>query len=74
MGLREQIRKANSESEITSLLSKGNNFDMASGMTRRAWKSTARFRLGELNNPNPTPKSVEKPVEPKKVKNKTKKS
>jgi len=72
MGLREQIRKANSEGEITSLLSKGNNFDMASGITRRSWKSTARLRLNELNNP--TPKSVDKPTEPKKVKNKSKKS
>ena len=73
MGLREQIRKANSESEITSLLSKGNSFEMASGITRRAWKSTARSRLTELNNPAPAQNPV-KPVEAKKVKNKTKKS
>ena len=73
MGLREQIRKSNSESEIASLLSKGNSFEMASGITRRAWKSTARSRLTELNNPVPAQNSV-KPVEVKKVKNKTKKS
>jgi len=70
MGLREQIRKSNSESEIASLLSKGNNFEMASKLTKSSWKSTARLRLSELNNP--APKSSEKPVEPKKVKNKTK--
>ena len=73
MGLREQIRKANSESEITSLVSKGNSFEMASGITRRAWKSTARFRLTELNNPVPVQNTV-KTVESKRVKNKSKKS
>jgi len=72
MGLREQIRKANSESEIVSLLSNGNTFDMASKLTKSSWKSTARLRLSELNNL--PPKSIDKPVEPKKVKNKTKKS
>ena len=72
MGLREQIRKANSEGEITSLLTKGKSFEMASTITKNSWKSTARLRLNELNNP--TPKSVDKPTEPKKVKNKSKKS
>jgi len=72
MGLREQIRKANSESEIASLLSKGNTFDMASGITKSSWKSTARLRLSELNNP--PPKSTDKPVEHKKLKNKTNKT
>lgn len=72
MGLREQIRKANSEGEITSLLSKGNNFEMASGITKRSWKSTARLRLSELSNS--TSKSDDKQTEPKKVKNKSKKS
>lgn len=72
MGLREQIRKANSENEITSLLSKGNNFEMASGITKRSWKSTARLRLNELSNS--TSKSDDKQTEPKKVKNKSKKS
>ena len=72
MGLREQIRKANSESEITSLLTKGKSFEMASTITKNSWKSTARLRLNELNNP--TSKSVDKPTEPKKVKNKSKKS
>ena len=72
MGLREQIRKANSESEITSLLSKGKNFEMASTITKNSWKSTARLRLNELSNP--TPKSVDKSSEPKKLKNKNKKS
>lgn len=71
MGLREEIRKANSESEITTLISKGNSFEMASGITKRSWKSTARLRLSELNNP--IQKSVENTTEPKKVKNKKKK-
>lgn len=71
MGLREQIRKANSESEISSLLSKGNNFDMASGITKRSWKSTARIRLNELVNPSS--KSDEPTEQPKKIKIKKKK-
>ena len=72
MGLREQIRKANSETEITSLLSKGNNFDMASGITKRSWKSTARLRLNELLNPSS--KSIEDSTELKKIKTKKKKT
>lgn len=72
MGLREQIRKANSESEITTLLSKGNSFEMASGITRRSWKSTARLRLNELLNPSS--KSIENSTELKKIKTKKKKT
>ena len=41
MGLKEQIKKANSESEIFSLLSKGKSFEFATEDTRRAWKSAA---------------------------------
>jgi hypothetical protein len=48
MGLKEQIKKANSESEIFSLLSKGKSFEFATEDTRRAWKSTAKVRLSML--------------------------
>lgn len=72
MGLREQIRKANSESEITTLLSKGNSFEMASSITRRSWKSTARLRLNELLSPSS--KSTEDSTELKKIKTKKKKT
>jgi len=48
MGLKEQIKKANSESEIFSLLSKGKSFEFATEDTRRAWKSAAKVRLSML--------------------------
>jgi len=48
MGLKEQIKKANSESEIFSLLSKGKSFEFATEDTRRAWKSAAKVRLSTL--------------------------
>ena len=67
MGLREQIRKANSDSEIKSLLEKGKSFEFASNITKNFWRSTARFRLAELTNPIPT-QTPSKPVESKKVK------
>ena len=48
MGLKEQIKKAISESEIFSLLSKGKSFEFATEDTRRAWKSSAKARLSVL--------------------------
>jgi hypothetical protein len=73
MGLREQIRKANSDSEIKSLLDKGKSFEFASNITKNSWRSTARFRLAELTNPIPV-QNASKPVESKKIKkNKVKK-
>jgi hypothetical protein len=73
MGLREQIRKANSDSEIKSLLEKGKSYEFASNITKNSWRSTARSRLVELNNPVPA-QTPNKPVESKKVKkNKVKK-
>ena len=73
MGLREQIRKANSDSEIKSLLEKGKSFEFASNITNNSWRSTARFRLAELTNQIPV-QTPNKPVEFKKVKkNKVKK-
>ena len=67
MGLREQIRKANSDSEIKSLLEKGKSYEFASNITKNSWRSTARFRLAELTNPTPA-QNPSKPVESKKVK------
>ena len=73
MGLREQIRKANNDSEIKSLLDKGKSYEFASNITKNSWRSTARFRLAELTNPVPA-QTPSKPVESKKVKkNKVKK-
>lgn len=68
-GLREQIRRASSESEISNLLSKGKEFEMASDVTRRSWKSTAKLRIIELNNP-PSTKVNNTSVESKKNKKK----
>ena len=72
MGLREQIKSATSELEITELLSKSKTFTEASDLTRRAWKSTARFRIAQLNSNDPaqTPKSTVTP--PKKNSSKKK--
>jgi hypothetical protein len=50
MGLREQIKNASSESEISSLLAKGNSFEFASEHTKHAWKSTAKVRLMSLTS------------------------
>jgi hypothetical protein len=50
MGLREQIKCANSESEISSLLLNGMNFEFASNRTKQSWKSAARFRITQLNS------------------------
>ena len=73
MGLREQIRKANSDTEIKSLLEKGKSYEFVSNITKNSWRSTARFRLAELTNPVST-QTPNKPVESKKVKkNKVKK-
>lgn len=69
MGLREEIRHAKSESEIGDLLKKGKNFEFASQITKNAWKSTARFRLAELNNSIPV-QNPETPIQPKKPKKK----
>jgi len=67
MGLREQIKTAASESDVTSLLLKGQTFDLVSDRTKRSWKSTARVRLTQLLNIDPT-QSSEKSVEKKKNK------
>lgn len=67
MGLREEIKNANSDAEIASLLKKGQSFDLASDITKRAWKSTARFRLSQLTNQVPA-QNPEKPVQSKQSK------
>jgi hypothetical protein len=65
MGLREQIKTASSEAEITELLTKGKKFEWASERTQSSWKSTARFRLAEISNPVAA-KTPEKPMTNKK--------
>jgi hypothetical protein len=71
MGLRQEIKSANSESEITALLNKGKGFEFASENTKHAWKSTAKFRLAELSSKEVV-QSPEKPVQSKKSVKKTK--
>lgn len=71
MGLREQIKCANSESEISTLLSKGKNFEFVSDRTKQSWKSTARFRIAQLNSSD-LAQSPTKPVESKKSSSKKK--
>lgn len=66
MGLREQIKTAKSESEVTSLLQSGQKYEFASDHTKRSWKSTAKFRLAELSNSVPAQTS-ETPVVSKKT-------
>jgi deoxyxylulose-5-phosphate synthase len=71
MGLRQEIKSADSESEIMALLNKGRGFEFASEHTQHAWKSTAKFRLKELSSKDVT-QSPEKPVQSKKSVKKTK--
>lgn len=70
MGLREQIKTANSESEVSTLLSTGKSFEFASERTKQSWKSTARFRLAQLTSGD-TAQTPEKSVESKKTKKKS---
>jgi hypothetical protein len=72
MGLREQIKNAGSESEIESLISKSKTFEYASDKTKNAWKSTAKFRIAELNNSIPTQTAPDLSVKKIKIKNKKK--
>jgi hypothetical protein len=50
MGLREQIKVAKSESEVSSLLQIGQKYEFASDYTKRSWKSTAKYRIAELSS------------------------
>lgn len=72
MGLREQIKCANSESEISALLLNGKNFEFASNRTKQSWKSTARFRIAQLNSADVV-QSSKKSVDSKKSSSKKKK-
>lgn len=69
MGLREQIKTATSEAEVTSLLSKAQLFEFASDRTKKSWKATARFRLAQLSS-NDTAQTPNVPVDSKKIKSK----
>jgi len=48
-GLREKIKYANSKEEIDELLKTGKNFEFVSVETKRAWVSTAKFRIAQLS-------------------------
>lgn len=67
MGLREQIKQAKTETEVTELVSKGKSYEWASDQTKRSWKSTAKFRIAELTNPVPS-QTPDKSVVAKKTK------
>jgi hypothetical protein len=67
MGLREQIKNATSDTEVTQLLATGKSYEFASDRTQSSWRSTATFRLAELSNPTPT-QTPNKPTESKKGK------
>ena len=60
VGLKEQIKKAKSETEINKLLAEGKTYDEASIQTKSAWKNAAKKRINELT---PQPKAEVKPVE-----------
>jgi hypothetical protein len=62
-GLREQLAKASSISEIDSLLQKCEIYKEANIETKRRWINTARKRAGELEA---TDKVAEKPKKAKK--------
>ena len=68
MGLKQQIKQAGSEAEISSLLSQGTSFTMASDRTKNSWKFTARRRLVELSSPSTIepPEDTAKKSSPKK--------
>ncbi len=53
-GLREKIKHATSSEEIDVLLKSGKTFKNASEETKRAWKSTAKFRIQQLMSPKLT--------------------
>lgn len=66
MGLREQIKHAGSETEVTQLISKGKTYEWASDRTKNSWKSTAKFRIAELNNAIPAQTAPSDATHPKK--------
>ena len=71
-GLREKIKNANSKEEIDELLKTGKNFEFASVETKRAWLSTAKFRLAQLSSNN-NAQTPETPVKSEKRKTSKKK-
>jgi hypothetical protein len=71
MGLREQIKNAGSEAEITQLISKGKTYEFASDRTKNSWKSTAKYRIAELSNQIPAQTAPSDATHPKKVSKKT---
>ncbi len=73
IGLREQIKHAQSEKEVSELLLKSKSYEWASEFTKRAWKSTAKSRLAELSNPVPTQVAPSNTTQPKKTAKKLKK-
>jgi hypothetical protein len=67
MGLREQIKNATSDTEVTQLLATGKSYEFASDRTQSSWRSSATLRLAELSNPAPA-QTPNKPTESKKGK------
>lgn len=67
MGLREQIKNATSDTEVTQLLATGKSYEFASDRTKSSWRSSAESRFVELSNSTPS-QTTNKQIEPKKVK------
>lgn len=68
MGLREDIKNAQSDKEINDLLLKGNSYEWASLKTKLSWKSTAKQRLSVLNTSSTQVSSEIKEVKKSKTK------
>lgn len=49
MGIREQIKQMESEEHILALIKDAQKYQYASMRTKRAWKSTAKHRIKQLN-------------------------
>lgn len=56
-GLREKIKNSNSKEEVNELLKLGKTFEFVSPVTKRAWTSTAKFRLAQLESNDPAQES-----------------
>ena len=50
MGLREQIKQAESEEQIIALLKATQKYKFASERTKRALKSTVKYRIAQLTS------------------------
>jgi hypothetical protein len=69
MGVREQIKHSNSRQEIDELLKLSKTFEFASPFTKRAWLSTAKIRITQLES-NDSAQEPKQPIKSEKKKSK----